>query len=109
MHLSELRVESLDQQRNVLTPLTKRWQVDRNDIQAIVEVFPERAFLHHLFEVRTGRRNNSDINLDCAVPTDSFEFTLLNYAQQLHLEDLRHVSDFIEENRSAMGLFEPAN
>ena len=46
---------------------------------------------------------------DRAVSTDPLELTLLEHAQQLHLKRHRHVSDFVEKYRAAVGLFEPAN
>src|SRR5574337_993351 len=38
--------ESLDQQRDVLSPLPERGEGDHEDVQSIVEVFPERPLPH---------------------------------------------------------------
>ena len=109
MALAEVLDEFLDEQRNIFTPFAHGRQNDRNHIQPIVQIFTERAVLHHLLEVGAGRRNDADVNLHRTVSTDAFEFPLLQDAQQLHLKRYRHVSDFVQEYRAAVRLLEAAN
>ena len=49
--LVEFADKMVDQQRNVFNSLTEGRDFDRKDIQAIVQVFPERALPHHLLDL----------------------------------------------------------
>src|SRR5216684_1088076 len=101
--------EALDQQRNIFTPFPQWRQIDRYDIQPIIKVLSEGPIFYHLFEIRTGGRDNTHVDLDGTVATNPLELPLLQYAQQFDLERNRHVADFIEENRAAIGLLESAD
>ena len=52
-----------------------------------------------------GGSNDSHIYFARLVAADSFYFALLQYAQQFDLDGRRQVSDFIEKDRAAVGLF----
>src|SRR3546814_8824623 len=54
------------------------------------------------------RRNDPDIGLDRRAPADGRIFALLQHAQEPRLGIERHISDFVEEQRAAFGLFEAA-
>ena len=80
-----------------------------DDVQPVKEVFAERFVFHHLFEVGTGRGNDADIHFNCAVSADPLKFAFLKNPQKFDLQGYRHISDFIQKNRSAVGLFESAD
>ena len=62
--------------------------MDREDIEAVKQVFTKDALPDGLHQVLVGRRQDSDIDGDRLVSADTFEFPLLKNAQQ---GDLRFV------------------
>ena len=72
--------EVIDQGRQVFLALTQRRPMQWQHIQTIVKVFTERGFLHFFTQVFVGRRDHSDIQLNCFVTANSFHLTLLKYA-----------------------------
>ena len=64
----ELRVEGLDemihQKRDVLPAFPQGRELDRNDIQAIEEVFPKPTLFHKQFKVLVGCGHDADVDLD---------------------------------------------
>ena len=74
------------QQRDVLAPLAQRRQRDRDDVQAVVEVLAELAFLDHLAQVGVGGRDDARVELDRARLADALDLPLLERAQQLGLQ-----------------------
>ena len=76
----------LGEQRNVLAPVPERRQRHRNHVQAIEEILPERAFLHHLLQIAVGGGDHADIELHRARFTDALDFLFLQRAQQLRLK-----------------------
>ena len=59
-------------------------------------------------EVGVGGGDDADVHLDRLVVADALELALLQHAQQLHLQRHAHRAHFVEEERAAMRLFEPA-
>ena len=59
-------------------------------------------------QILVGRGDDADVGLDRRAAADSRIFALLQHPQQTGLRFHRHVADFIEEQRSALGLFEAA-
>src|SRR5205807_4164789 len=100
--------EIICQQWNILAPLSKRRHGERDDVETIVEVLTKCALTDGFFEVSVGRGNQSDINLERARPTDALELSLLKHAQQFGLQERRHLADFIQKERAAVGHFELA-
>ena len=51
------------EQPDILGALAQRWQVDRNHVQSIVEVFAKVALLDGLLEIAI--RSGDDSGIDC--------------------------------------------
>src|ERR1700722_13475696 len=100
---SELFNEVLDELPDVLFPFAQRRQGNRKSIQPIVKIFPELTVANHLPQVPVGSDNDADIHLRGTCAADGLEFAFLEYAQQLGLKFQRHISNFIEEQRPAIG------
>src|SRR5438876_2269562 len=105
----ELLHEVSDERRNVLWPLAERWKRDREDVQAIVQIVPERAGGDHLFEVPVRGCDYSDVDALRTRATEPLELPLLEHPQQLRLQLERDVADLVEEERSAVGQLETAD
>ena len=57
---------------------------------------------------RMRRRDQADVDLDRLVAADAEDLLVLQHAQQLGLQRQRHVADFVEEQRAAVGVLEAA-
>ena len=94
---------------DVFLALAQRRHLDGDDVQAVVEVLAELAGRDHRRQVAVGRGDQPDVDLDGAGAAQPLEFVLLEHAQDLRLRVRAHVADFVEEQRAAVGLLEPAD
>ncbi len=100
--------EMVGQKRNVLLALAQRRNVQRHHVQAVVEVFAERALLERRAQILVGGGDHAHVDVPRHVAAQPLEFALLQNAQQLHLDGRRHVADFIQKHRARIGLLELA-
>ena len=64
--------------------------------------------LHALLEILVRRRDHAHIDAHRNLTADAIELAFGQHAQQPRLQLRRHVADFIEEQRAAVGLLEAA-
>ena len=88
-----------DEQRDVLAPFPQGGQEDRDDVQAVVQVFPESALADHLHEIRVGGGDDADVDTDRPVVSDALELAFLQHPQQLRLQGGAHGADLVEKQR----------
>ncbi|MNF63646.1 hypothetical protein D3C84_453540 [compost metagenome] len=100
--------QPLGQRQDVGRPLAQRLPGQREDRQAIVEVFTKAPRRHLAGQVAVAGGQHANIQADRLAPTDPLHFTLLQHAQQLGLQALRHFGNFIEQNGAALGQLELA-
>ncbi len=86
----------------------KRGHAERYDIEAVEKILAKAALLDFFFQIAIGRGDQADVQLDGARSAHALEFTLLQHAQQLGLQQGRQLADFVQENRAALGDFELA-
>ena len=65
--------------------LPQRRGVDREDVQAVVEIVTEPVLFHHLDEVPVRRSHQTDVDLDRPSAADALELLLLEDAEELRL------------------------
>src|SRR5262249_49832618 len=97
------------ERRDVLGPLAQRWQLDRKDVQPIVEIVAESVLLNHPEQVPVGRSDYAHVHLDRPRAPEALEFLLLQDPQELRLELEGNLADLVEEERPPVGNFEPAD
>ena len=93
-------------ERDVLAALAQRRQDDRDDVDAVVEVFAEPPLGDRLGQVLVGRGDDADVGLQLLEPADAPEPPLLQHAQQLDLHHRAHLADLVEEDRALLGHLE---
>jgi len=77
--------------------------VDRKNVQAIVQVGPEQVALHELLELAVGAvMTRTLVRMVSVAPTRSNSF-LLQYAQQLDLRGRAQVADLVQKYGAAAG------
>ena len=98
----------LGEARDHLAPLAKGRDVDLDDVQAVVEVFPELAVLHRCLEIAVGGRNDADVDVDQLPSADARELEVLEDVEELRLEGTRQLPDLVEADGAAVGELELA-
>ena len=75
----------------------------------MIEIAPEAAGLDELLKIAVGGDDDAHVHGSRPVGADAFDLAFFEHAQQLGLHGGRHVADFVEEERAAMGLLKLAN
>src|SRR5260370_12751813 len=89
--------------RNISFPFPERRQRDRKDIQPIVQILPELTVTDHLPKVSIARRDDANVDPRGTDTAYSLELAFLEDAKKLGLKLQRHVSNFVEAQRSTIG------
>ena len=71
MEFIEFFEKMFRQEHDIGSAVVEGWQMDREDVEPIVEVFAEFAFLHEFFEVAACCCNEADVDFDFVVASDS--------------------------------------
>ena len=77
-----------------------------NNRQAVEEIFAKTLFADFNAQVTIRGGHHSDIELARTYRSDWLDFMRLQDAQQLALHGERHLADFIEKDRAALGMLE---
>jgi hypothetical protein len=72
----------LDQQRNVFLALAQRRHMNGDDIQAVIEVLAEEAFLDQALEIAVGGGEDAHVHVDFFRAADAGEGALLKGAKE---------------------------
>ncbi|MNF96809.1 hypothetical protein D3C84_796110 [compost metagenome] len=91
------------QGRQVVETVAQRWNLDRQDIEAVVQIGTKLTAFDRGFEVGGGCGNHAHIALDHLVGAHRFELLFLQHPKQFALQGQRHVADFIKEQGAALG------
>ena len=100
--------ELMRERGNILRALAKRRQVDLNDAQAVVEVFPKRAFVDHLAKVAVGRSHYAHVDGNHPRSAHALHLSRFENAQELRLKADVELADLVQEQGAAVGHFEAA-
>ena len=100
--------EMLGQEWDVFPAVAQGRHLDGDDVEAKEEVFAELLPFDALFEMAVGGGDDAHVHLDGAVAADAFQFALLEHAQQFGLDGGGNLADFVQQDGSAVGQFEPA-
>ena len=101
--------EVASEQGDVLTPLPQGRNVQRKDVQPVVQVRPEPVLIDHRLQVPIGCGDEPDVRPDSAIAADTLELLVLDSAEQLRLEFERHFADLVEKERTSMRQFEASD
>ena len=106
--VGEIQCEFLEKQQDVAFPFAERRNGDGDRAQSIIEVFPELAVADGVEEVDIGGGYHADVCLLDLGRPDLDEFAGLQDAEQADLGRKRQFGHLVEEERSAVRLFEVA-
>src|SRR5204863_6619313 len=82
--------------------------LDRNDVETVVEVLTESALADQRLEVAVGRRDDAHVHPDRVLAPNALERLLLERPEDFRLRLETHVADLVEEERAAVREFELA-
>ena len=75
----------LNQQRNIIGPLSKRRQFNREHLQAIIQILAKVAFFYHRLQVLIGRCDHAYVDANRLAASHSLERAVLQQSQDLCL------------------------
>ncbi len=77
--------------------------LDREDIEAIIEILAKTFFLDHLQQVAIGRGEHANIDVDLFDAADAADLFFLQGTQEFCLEGNIELADLIQKKRSVVG------
>ena len=87
----------IDEPIQIFHPFPQGRDLYLKSIQAKIQIRPKRPTLHHLFQISIGSSHNADVHLLLLLTANRNEFLVLNKIQQLCLQIIRDLRDFIQE------------
>src|SRR5450756_1740348 len=94
--------------RNIRIALAQGRHQEREDVEPIEEVGPERPALHRLGQIAVRARHETDVDVQLLVSADTPKGAGVEDTKELHLQLGRHLRHLVEENGSSMGHLEGA-
>src|SRR6202008_3195289 len=94
--------EMVQQQGNVSCTLAESRQMDRYNVDAIVEILAKPAALDHLFEVFVGSRDEPEINLLGGLAAYTGYRSIFQYSQELRLQRQSEGRNLVKEQRAGI-------
>ncbi len=102
----DLIEELRGQQGNVLAALSQRRYAQLEHRDPVVEVLTEEALANQLHQVAVGGRQQSEVRGDLLGATDAREGSLLDYAQQLCLQQRTELRYLVQKESAAVRTLE---
>lgn len=101
--LGNICYEMLGESGDIFSPLSQSGEAESDEIDAIEEIFAERALGHHRREVGISGADGADIRASRVAVAKSLEGMVLQYAQHFDLRGLVEVAYLIEEECAVVG------
>jgi hypothetical protein len=100
---AQLFKDRFAERRQVIEAFAQRRNLDRQHIEAVIQVGAKLAALDRRFQIGGRRGDHPHIALDHVVGAHRFEFLFLQHPQQFALQRQGHVADLVEKQRAALG------
>ena len=100
--------EVLGEERDVAGALAKGWELDGDDVDAVVEVFAEAAGAGHLFEVFVGGADEAEVDFAEGAAAEALHHVVFEDAEELGLKGEGEGCDLVEEEGAGVGEFDLA-
>src|SRR6476646_399474 len=97
------------QQRYIVLVLAQWQNLDRENIEPVIEVPPEPACLHFGLQIAIAGGDDADIDGARGFFADALVLFFLEHAQEFALQLERDLAYLIEEQCAAVSRFEPAS
>ena len=91
--------EVFREHRDVFLPFPKRWNLDGVDVQAVIEVLTEPAFLCFTPQILVRCGDQPSVDRPCLPVTDALELSIFQNSEEFALERKRDFSHLVEKER----------
>src|SRR5687768_4734048 len=110
MRFREHPEEVIEQDADVLGPLTQWRHLDVHDVQPIVQILAKRLVGNAIDQAPMRGRDDPDVERrETAIRSDALNLTGLEKPEEQGLHPQTHLSYFIHEDGAAVSRFEPAS
>ena len=86
-------------------PLPKRWHVDGQNVQSVIEIFAEAPCLHRFLNINVCCGQHAHVGLDQVPPAQTRILVILQHVKQFCLQVRAHFRDFVQEDCALIGHF----
>ena len=100
------RDEAEEQRKDVFGTLPQGWEVQLQNVEAVIEIFPEVSALYELPQIPVGGRHYAGIEADDFAAADVHQLLLLDDPEQFSLEREGEFSDLVQKQTSVIGKLE---
>jgi hypothetical protein len=97
-----------DKEWEIVPPLAQRWHRNRKNVQTIVQIFSEFAFIYHPSQIVVCCRDQPHVGPDRMRTSQAFELMFLQDPKKLGLQLGWDIADLIEKEGASVGQFESA-
>src|SRR5688572_1876439 len=104
--LVELGEEMVAEQRHVFRALAQRRHLQRDRVDAEVEVLAQAAVAQRVLELDVRVADQAEVHPDQPIAADRAVLALLQHTKELRLQVGRHLANLVEEQRPALGHLE---
>ena len=94
------------QRRYVARPLPEGRHRDFENVEPIIEIFPEPTRAHFLAQILVGGSDQPKIHAQIFASPEPGECALFHKPQKLRLNGRRNIGDLIQKKRSTRGAFD---
>jgi hypothetical protein len=94
--------EIIGQDRNIVSSVSKRWDVNRQDTDPVEEILTKIASFHIPFQEPIRSANKSNIYSPVASSANPIELAILKQVQQLYLYGRVQVTDLVQKECAAV-------
>ena len=102
------RYEVVGQERDVPRSLPKRWELNLYDVESVQEILSKPASCNFIFEAPVRGCDDTNIHLKTRGRTQSPNFVVLEYPQELRLHVEGKLTNLVEKERPSIGSLECA-
>lgn len=95
--------EVLGEERDVAVALTEWWELDGDDVDAVVEVFAEAAGACHFFEVFVGGADEAEVDFAEGAAAETLHHVVFEDAEEFGLKGEGEGGDLVEEEGAGVG------
>src|SRR3569832_546026 len=88
----------------LVSSFAQRREVQRNALQAVVQIFPKAPFRHQFLEVAVGGTDQLDVDLDGRFATQRNHITFIQYPQKTGQKQHRQDTENIQKQGTAVRL-----
>jgi hypothetical protein len=95
-----------DEERNIVTTVTKGGDRNLQDVEPVIEVLPEPARATKNLEILIRRADHPHVHMDGTAAAHRADLPFLEHPQELGLRGEGEISDLVEEEGAGVGLLE---